>query len=86
MTITDLTKIGMHTEYFGRFPLLEAVILSRFRTIANFEKEVGITKSLTHEYLKGRANPSFDFIKKCLNTFNDFTYEELFIESEVEEL
>lgn len=77
-------KIGLskiHTEYFGRFPVLEGLILQRYKSITNFCKIKNIANNCVNDYLRGRANPTYDFIKICLKDFDDYAFEDLFAES-----
>lgn len=78
-----LTKI--HLEYFSCFPVLEGVILQRYKNIVNFCKEYHLSQESITNYFKGRCKPSYEFIKICLKEFDDYSFEDLFWEREVEE-
>lgn len=76
-----MNKYYQHNQYFGRFPLLEGLILARYKNVTNFCKDNEISIDVVNNYLRGKADPSFAFIKKCLFAFGDFTFEELFEEN-----
>lgn len=80
ITIFDLEECGMKTNYFGRFPFLEALILSRYKTITNFCKDTNCSRYAVGDYFLGKVNPSYEFICKCLAIFKNYSFEELFME------
>lgn len=70
-------------EYFGAFPLLEGLILFRYKSVKNFAEKEGFTQKCVQEYLLGRAKPPYAFIVKCLKIFNEYPFELLFKENEM---
>ena len=77
---------GQYIEYFGKFPLLEGLILFRYKTIVNFCRKMGFSTDSVCNYFRGQAKPPYEFICKCLAEFDTYTFEDLFKENSYEEV